>query len=60
MKKFYWVEGWDEKGDDVGRGILNGRDTYRELKQVRLRCVGLLLLSDDLKIGLRYAVGERV
>ena len=52
MKKFYWVEGWDEKDDDLGGRVLNGRDANGKLEHGEL--VGVLLegLFDELEVGL--------
>ena len=52
MKEFKWMEGWDEKDDDLGGRVLNGRDANGKLEHGEL--VGVLLegLFDELEVGL--------
>ena len=40
MKKFKWMERWDEKGDDFGGGVLYSRNADGELEQIELRSLG--------------------
>ena len=60
MKEFEWMEGWDEKSDDLGSRVLNGRDANGELKHSEL--VGLMLkgLFDELEVCLWDVLSESV
>ena len=46
------MEGWDEKGDDFGGGVLYSRDANGELEQNGLRGLGLRMLFDNLEVCL--------
>ena len=46
------MEGWDEKGDDLGGGVLNGRNANGELEHGGLGSLGLRMSFDDLEVCL--------
>ena len=44
------MEGWNEEGDDLSGGVLNGRNANGELEQDGLRSLGLMMLFDNLEV----------
>ena len=52
MKKFNRVEGWNEEKDNLGSGVLYGRDTNGEMEHGGLESLKWRVLVDDLEVGL--------
>ena len=46
------MEGWDEEKDDLGSGVLNGRDANGELEHGGLGSLKWRVLADDLEVCL--------
>ena len=54
------MEGWNEEKDDLGSGVLNGRDANGELEHGGLGSLRLRMLFDDLKVCLWDVLSECV
>ena len=46
------MEGWNKEKDDLGSGVLNGRDTHGELEHGGLESLQWRVLVDDLEVCL--------
>ena len=54
------MEGWDEKDDDLGGGVLNGGDANGKLEHGGLGGGRLKMSSDNLEVCLRDVLSECV